>query len=131
MVSTLLSFFTGNNIYKLACIALGSLLLACGLYAVSLHVRNTILQESLTKKESDIKALQNTLVKKRSEIELQNALIQANKADYETQLKEANEAKVQIRERYKVIYKTIDTYKGESNATSCDNARELINSVSW
>ena len=137
MVSTILNFFTGKA-WQVGCIALGALLLSSGVYILSLHVSLSskeamikTLSDELTKKEATIKEQMQTIANKRTEIELQNAVIESQRVDFEVKLIEAQKAKANIKERYKVIYKTIDTYKGDTNATSCDNAREFLNRFTW
>lgn len=129
-MGTILSFFTGKA-WQVGCIALGALLLASGVYIMSLHVKLSIQGDELTKKEVTIKEQMRTIAIKRTEIELQNSFIQSQKVDYEARLKEAQSAKVEIKEKYKLIYKWVDAQKGDTNATSCDNARSFFNSVTW
>lgn len=141
MLKTLLSFGTGD-LWKGVSIMLSALLITFGLFAfsevVSLHntidKKETIIKDysdALTKKEAYIKELQSTVALKKTELEVQNKLIESNRIDFETKLTEATKAKAHIKEQYKVIYKWVNTYKGDENATSCTHARHFFNSVTW
>lgn len=141
MLKTLLGFGTGD-LWKGVSFMLGGLLIVMGLFSlyeiVSLHntidKKETIIKEysdALTKKESYIKELQSTVALKKTELEVQNKLMEANRIDFEEKLETAIKAKAHIKEQYKVIYKWVETYKGDENATSCANARHFFNSVTW
>lgn len=114
----------GDNVFKYLCIVLAIL-------SSVLWLNNRSLNNTITSKESTIKELQTTLISKRSEIETQNALIKQNEVQYKTNLENAKKANVEIKERYKIIYKNIDTFKGDQNATDCDNLRNFGNSIKW
>lgn len=136
MFQTVLSFFTGDGkVWKIASIVLGVLLLTCSIYTgikvVSLNGTIADRDKTITKKESDIKELQTSLISKRAEIEAQNAVIKSNTADKEKKEAEAKEAKVEVKERYKVIIKTIETFKEDKNATSCDNLGTFAHNLVW
>lgn len=141
MLKTLLSFGTGD-LWKGASIMLLALLVTFGIFAfsevISLHAtidkKETIIKDysdALTKKEAYIKELQSTVALKKTELEVQNKLMEANRIDFEEKLETAIKAKTHIKEQYKVIYKWVETYKGDENATSCANARHFFNSVTW
>lgn len=131
MLSTVLSLFGSDNVYKYACIALGVLCLMLGLKIGIMSFENSSLNNTITSQKSDIKELQNTIIIKRAEIETQNALIKQNETDYQKNLEEANKQSIIIKDRFKVIYKEIDTFKKDENATDCNNLRTFANSVKW
>ena len=136
MFQTMISLFTGNGkIFGFATIVLGVLLLTCSIYTgvkvASLNGTISDRDKTITKKESDIKELQTSLISKRAEIEAQNTVIKSNTADKEKKEAEAKEAKVEVKERYKVIIKTIETFKEDKNATSCDNLSTFAHSLVW
>ena len=114
----------GDNLFKYLCIALSIL-------SGVLWFSNRSQSHIITKQASDIKELQTTLVTKRAEIETRNALIKQNQSRYKVNLENANKANVDTKEHYKIIYKTIDTFKGDQNATDCDNLRNFGNAIKW
>jgi hypothetical protein len=141
MFKTILSLGTGS-LWKGVSILLAGLLIATSLFAlkevVTLHsiIANrdgTIKTQAkeLTKKETMIKTLQGTVATKKAEIEVQNALILANKVDTDKRLKEVNEELVAITKRYQTLWDDINQWEGDKNATSCDNARNFLNSRKW
>ncbi|NCD11054.1 MAG: hypothetical protein EOL93_00755 [Epsilonproteobacteria bacterium] len=87
--------------------------------------------ETIAKNNVDIRDLQTSLAKKRSEINLQNKLIEQNKIDKEAKDKEVKTQKEEIDKKYKLKREEIQRYKGDENASSCDNARMFFNSAYW
>ena len=141
MLRTMLSLGTGN-LWKGVSILLAGLLIATGLFAlkeiVSLHTtigdKETIItaqSEELTKKEAKIKELQEKVSLKQAEIGVQNATMSANKADTEKNLKEVSAELLKISKKYQDFKEEVKNWKGDQNATSCDNARAFLNSRSW
>lgn len=141
MLKTMLSLGTGS-LWKGVSILLAGLLIATSLFTLKEEVslRSTISDrdgtietqaEELTKKEAKIKELQEKISLKKAEIEVQNALILANKVDTDKRLKEANEEIAAITKRYRTLWENIYKWEGDKNATSCDNARAFLNSRTW
>lgn len=141
MLKTMLSLGTGS-LWKGVSILLAGLLIATSLFTLKEEVslRSTISNrdgtietqaEELTKKEAEIKELQEKISLKKAEIEVQNALILANKVDTDKRLKEANEEIAAITKRYRTLWENIYKWEGDKNATSCDNARSFLNSRTW
>ena len=141
LFKTILSLGTGS-LWKGVSILLAGLLIATGLFAlkeiVSLHTtisdKETVINaqgKALTKKESQIKELQEKISLKKAEIEVQNAVILANKIDTDKKLKAANEETAAIIKRYRTLWDDIYKWEGDKNATSCDNARAFLNSRPW
>lgn len=141
MLKTMLSLGTGS-LWKGVSILLAGLLIATSLFTLKEEVslRSTISDrdgtietqaEELTKKEAKIKELQEKISLKKAEIEVQNALILANKVDTDKRLKEANEEIAAITKRYRTLWENIYKWEGDKNATSCDNARSFLNSRTW
>lgn len=128
MWSSLLTLFTSDSIYKYLCIGLGVALMVTDIF---LEMDINSLEAKLSLSENEVKALTATVAQKRTEIELQNALIKQNEADYNASLEEAKKQSVVIKEKYKVIYKTIDNFKEDKNATDCVNLRNFGNSITW
>lgn len=138
---TILSLGTGS-LWKGVSILLAGLLIAMSLFTlkevVSLHStiskKETVIDtqaKELTKKEATIKDLQEKISLKKAEIEVQNALILANKVDTDKRLKEVNEDLAAINKRYQMLWDDINKWEGDKNATSCDNARNFLNSRKW
>lgn len=141
MFRTILSLGTGS-LWKGVSILLAALLIATGLYSlkeiVSLNStisakEKTIKEQgnALTKKESTIKELREKVSLKQAEISLQNAMITANSIDTDKKLKAANEETAAITKLYRTLWDDVYKWKGDQNATSCDNARSFLNSRHW
>lgn len=141
MFKTILSLGTGS-LWKGVSILLAGLLIATGLYSlkeiVSLHStisakEKTIKKQgdALTEKESTIKELREKVSLKQAEISLQNAMITANSIDIEKKLKASNEETAAITKLYRTLWDDVYKWKGDQNATSCDNARSFFNSRRW
>ncbi len=141
MFKTILSLGTGS-LWKGISILLAGLLIATSLFALKEEVslRSTISDKEtiitkqgieLTNKEATIKGLQEKISLKKAEIEVQNALIIANKIDMDKRLKVVNEDLAAINKRYQMLWDDINKWEGDKNATSCDNARNFLNSRTW
>ena len=81
--------------------------------------------------EKDVAELEGKVQYKMAEVEMQNQAILQLAADYDKKLNESAQVKTEIQTRYKVIYKTIDTFVKDENATDCDNLRKFANTVTW
>ncbi|MCI4437049.1 MAG: hypothetical protein JHC33_09610 [Ignisphaera sp.] len=61
----------------------------------------------------------------------QNILIASQKADFESKLKEAKKVSEKIHTRYVTTYTNIDSFKGDSNATDCENASAFLDTIKY
>lgn len=141
LLKTMLSLGTGS-LWKGVSFLLAGVLIATGLFAlkeiVSLHTTigdkekiNAALSKALTEKEAKIKELQEKVSLKQAEIGVQNATIAANKADTENNLKAVIAELTAISKKYNDFKEEVKNWKGDPNASSCDNARAFLNSRSW
>lgn len=64
-------------------------------------------------------------------LDFQNSAILSNKADYERKLAELPKVIEKIKVRYKVIYEELDNWKGDENATDCQNADSYLRSIPY
>ena len=64
-------------------------------------------------------------------LDLQNASLLKQKEDYEKKLSELPKEIEKITVRYKVIYQGIDAWKGDDNATDCENANSFLRSINY
>jgi len=141
MFKTILSLGTGS-LWKGVSILLAGALIAMSLFTLKEEVslRSTITDKEtiitaqgkeLTNKESKIKELQEKVSLKQAEIGVQNATIAANKADTDKNLKAVNDELLKISKKYNDFKEEVKNWKGDPNASSCDNARAFLNSRSW
>lgn len=141
MFKTILSLGTGS-LWKGVSILLAGLLIALSLFTLTEEVslRSTISDKEtiitgqakeLTKKESKIKELQEKVSLKKAEIGVQNATIAANKADTDKNLKEVTAELLKINKKYNDLKNEVKNWRGDQNASSCDNARAFLNSRTW
>ncbi|MBN1839788.1 MAG: hypothetical protein JW802_07070 [Campylobacterales bacterium] len=140
-LKTILALGTGS-LWKGVSILLAGLLIAMSLFTLKEEVSFRSEQKEkdatiktqgneLTKKEATIKELQEKVSLKKAEIEVQNATIAANKTDTDKNLKEVNAELTEISKKYRDFKEEVKNWKGDQNATSCDNARAFLNSRSW
>ena len=148
MLKTILSLGTGS-LWKGVSILLAGLLIAMSLFTLKEEVsfrselkkKDATIEtlgneykkqgDELTKKEAKIKELQEKVSLKQSEINLQNEKIQANAVDQESKLKVVKEELDAINKRHRTLWDDIYKWEGDKNATSCDNARNFLNSRKW
>lgn len=64
-------------------------------------------------------------------LNFQNSELLQQQLDYEVKLKELPKEITKIKTKYEVIYADIDTWKGDSNGSDCDNARTFLNSFNY
>jgi hypothetical protein len=64
-------------------------------------------------------------------LDFQNASLLKQKEDYEKKLSELPKEIEKITVRYKVIYQGIDDWKGDDNATDCENANSFLRSINY
>ena len=129
--------FLGDQLNVLSYVLIGSLVICLG-WAGSLKIENYSLKstvstqsETITKSNSEIRELQIAVAIKKSEINLQNKIIEQNRIDKEKNDQKAEVKKAEVKKEFKAKRDEVDTFKGEANATSCDNARMFFNSVYW
>lgn len=141
MFKTILSLGTGS-LWKGVSILLAGLFIAMSLFTLKEEVSFRLEQKekdatikkqgnALTEKEAKIKELQEKVSLKQAEIGVQNATIAANKTDTVKNLKAVNAELTAIRKKYDDFKEEVKNWKGDPNATSCDNARAFLNSRSW
>ena len=135
MLLTALSFLKNFSVVDYILMACVVALLGWG---ASLKIENSGLKtnirdqaEMITKNNADIRDLQTILAQKRSEINLQNKIIEQNRIDKEEKDKEAEIKKEKIDQKYNLKKEEVKNYKGDTNASSFDNARQFLNSVDW
>lgn len=148
MFKTALSLGTGS-LWKGISILLAGLLIAMSLFTLKEEVsfrselkkKDATIEtlgnefkkqgDELTKKESKIRELQEKVSLKQAEIGVQNATIAANKADTDKNLKEVTAELLKINKKYNDFKDEVKNWKGDQNASSCDNARAFLNSRTW
>lgn len=141
LLKTMLSLGTGS-LWKGVSILLAGLLIVTCIFSLKEFVSlnstisdkekiNAALSKALTEKEAKIKELQEKVSLKQAEIGVQNATIAANKADTEKNLKEVSTELLKISKKYQDFKEEVKNWKGDQNATSCDNARSFLNSRAW
>jgi len=79
---------------------------------------------SNTKLEADINIYKTAL-------EYQNASLLKHKKEYDEKLSKLPKEIEKITVRYKVIYQGIDDWKGDDNATDCENAAAYLHSFNY
>lgn len=139
---SILSFLTGDKLCKGVSIIL--FLMVVGLGGV--YIANTLTLEHqikereitikkqgevITSKESKIKELQASLMQKRVELDVQNKLLEANKAEQAKAIETIKKEKQTIEKRYFAYREWINNFKGEADETSCTHARLFFNSATW
>lgn len=131
LFKTTLSFFTGSSLWGWVCVSAAGVALALGLYVADLkHVISTQ-GDTITKQLTDIKELRQTVADKKAEINVQNATIQSQKTDYANNLEKQKKSSIIIKEKYRLIIEQINSFKGDQNVSSCQNANSFLNSVSY
>ncbi len=133
---TALSFLK-NNFSVVDYILMACLVVTLG-WCASLKIENSMLEMNIeeqatkiTENNADIRDLQANLAQKRSEINLQNKIIEQNRIDREANDKKADAKKEEITKNHNLKMEEVKHYKGDENASSCDNARVFFNSVYW
>lgn len=137
-MSFLLDLFTGGS--KWLYIALIALLIAfvgvsalsISLYAdkTSLALQSKLQGNTITKITSDNKELLKQVSEKRKEIDLVNEIAKQNATDKEKNIQIVKAEKIEIEARYKNFRDSLNKWKGDKNATSCQNAVNFVNSLS-
>ena len=132
---SLLGLFTGDFNWKAVAVVLGLALVSGGLYHVvkvsTLNSKIELLDKDIATKAEELKEAGDVIIKKRAEIEAQNAVIKQNEVDKEKNIAEVKEAKVEIKERFRVIVRNVDTFKGDTNATDCQNLKSFARGLTW
>lgn len=127
--------FFGDQLNTLSLILIGMLIASLS-WSASLKIDSYSLKstiktqsETITSNATTIKDLQLSVAQKRSEIALQNKIIEHNGIDKEKNDQKADVKKAENKKEFKAKRDEVDIFKGEANATSCDNARMFLNSV--
>lgn len=71
--------------------------------------------------------LESKLKQKQDQLAAQNILMLANKTEYEENMKRLPMRIDTIKTKYVAVYKEIDDYKGEANASDCNGAMDQLN----
>jgi len=80
----------------------------------------------------DNEVLQSKIAKDEALLAVQNALILQNKADYEAEIKKLPTTLKVIDTQYKIIYKNIEVFRGDSNVShDCNASIVFLNSFTY
>lgn len=71
------------------------------------------------------------LSKLTSGVELQNYIIESQKANYEVSLIEASKKHKEISLRYQTIYTNIDNFGGDTNETDCQSSFRFLSTTKY
>jgi hypothetical protein len=93
-------------------------------FLLSLLVLLGLMKISNTKLIADINIYKTAL-------EYQNASLLKHKKEYDEKVSKLPTEIEKITVRYKVIYQGIDDWKGDDNATDCENANSFLRSVNY
>lgn len=78
-----------------------------------------------------VKALEGERNEFKMALEFQNETLLKKAEEYERKLKELPKEIEKITNTYKVIYKNIDEWEGDKNATDCENARDFLTGFNY
>lgn len=78
-----------------------------------------------------VKALEGERNEYKMALEFQNETLLNDAKKYEDRLKALPKEIKKITTRYQVIYKNIDDWKGDNNATDCENATDFLNGFNY
>ena len=73
-----------------------------------------------------VRALESERNEFKMALEFQNDALLKDKEEYERKLKELPKEIEKITTRYKVIYEDVDNWKGDINATDCENSYNFL-----
>jgi hypothetical protein len=71
------------------------------------------------------------LIQYKTGLEVQNATLLEEAKKYEQKLKALPTEITKIQTKYKVIYEEIDQWKGDTNASDCENADSFLRSFQY
>jgi hypothetical protein len=96
----------------------------------ALELQNKVLGNSITELTTENKDLLRRVSEKSSEIALQNKIAEQNKIDTTANINAVKKEKIEIEAKYKILRASLNQWKGDNNATSCQNAISFVNSLS-
>jgi len=85
------------------------------LIALKLELKSTIIERNQYKQALDY----------------QNASLLQQKSKYDTKLAQLPKEITKIKTKYEVIYRNIETWKGDTNATELENVDNFLSSISY
>lgn len=137
-MSFILELFTGSSKWLYIALVVMSISLASITYlSISLYgdksaleLQNKVLGNSITELTTENKDLLRRVSEKSSEIALQNKIAEQNKIDTTANINAVKKEKIEIEAKYKILRASLNQWKGDNNATSCQNAISFVNSLS-
>lgn len=137
-MSFILKLFTGSSKWLYIALVVMSISLASITYlSISLYgdksaleLQNKVLGNSITELTTENKDLLRRVSEKSSEIALQNKIAEQNKIDTTANINAVKKEKIEIEAKYKILRASLNQWKGDNNATSCQNAISFVNSLS-
>lgn len=137
-MSFILDLFTGSSKWLyIALVVMGISLASITYLSISLYgdksaleLQNKVLGNRVTELTTENKDLLRMVSEKSSEIALQNKIAEQNKIDTEANVKLVRAEKLKVETKYKLLRASLNQWKGDNNATSCQNAISFVNSLS-
>lgn len=80
---------------------------------------------------SNLKDIENEKNQYKQALEFQNTTLLQQKAEYNAKLSTLPNEIEKIVVKYKVVYKHIEDWKGDENATDCENADSYLRSFNY
>jgi len=80
---------------------------------------------------SNLKDVKSEREQYKQALEFQNASLLQQKKEYDEKLSKLPTEIEKITVRYKVVYQDIDDWKGDENATDCENAGNYLRSFNY
>ena len=138
-MSFILDSFTGSSKWLyIALVVMGISLASITYLSISLYgdksaleLQNKVLGNSVTELSTENKDLLRRVSEKSSEIALQNKIAEQNRVDTEANVKLVRAEKLKVETKYKLLRASLNQWKGDNNATSCQNAISFVNSLSY
>ena len=137
-MSFILNLFTGSSkwlyiiltVMGLALISITSVSITLYGSNSALELQNKVLGNRVTELTTENKDLLRMVSEKSSEIALQNKIAEQNRVDTEANVKLVRAEKLKVETKYKLLRASLNQWKGDNNATSCQNAISFANSLS-
>ena len=137
-MSFILDLFTGSSKWLYIILAvMGIALISITSVSISLYgsnsaleLQNKVLGNRVTELANENKDLLRRVSEKSSEIALQNKIAEQNKIDTTANINAVKMEKIEIEAKYKMLRASLNQWKGDNNATSCQNAISFVNSLS-
>lgn len=138
-MSFILDLFTGSSKWLyIALVVMGISLASITYLSISLYgdksaleLQNKALGNIVTELTTENKNLLRMVSEKSSEIALQNKIAEQNKVDTEANIKLVMAEKLKVETKYRLLRVSLNQWKGDNNATSCQNAISFVNSLSY